>query len=94
MDKSCGLDGIYAEHLKYASDKLIPLLSLCFTGMFVHGILPNSLMSVVLVPIIKNKCGSINSKDNYRPIAFAKSCYVKCRFAHVGNTVVYIDSSC
>ena len=71
MDKSCGLDGIYAEHLKYASDKLIPLLSLCFSGMFVHGILPNSLMSVVLVPIIKNKCGSINSKENYRPIALA-----------------------
>ena len=28
-------------------------------------------MSVVLVPIIKNKCGSINSKENYRPIALA-----------------------
>ena len=28
-------------------------------------------MSVVLVPIIKNKCGKINSKDNYRPIALA-----------------------
>ena len=70
-NKSCGLDGIYAEHLKYASDKLIPLLSLCFSGLFVHGVLPNALMSVVLVPIIKNKCGNINSKDNYRPIALA-----------------------
>ena len=70
-NKSCGLDGIHAEHLKYASDRLIPLLSLCFTGLFVHGILPDSLMSVVLVPIIKNKCGNINSKDNYRPIALA-----------------------
>ena len=70
-NKSCGLNGIYAEHFKYASNRLIFLLSLCFTSFFVHGILPDSLMSVVLVPIVKNKCGNINSKDNYRPIALA-----------------------
>ena len=70
-NKTCGLDGIYAEHLKYASDRVIPLLGMCFTSLFVHGILPDSLMSVVLVPIIKNKCGNINSQDNYRPIALA-----------------------
>ena len=70
-NKSCGLDGIYAEHIKYASGKLIPLLRMCFTGLFVHGFLPRSLMSVVLIPIIKNKCGNISSKDNYRPIALA-----------------------
>ena len=70
-NKSCGLDGIYAEHIKYASGKLIPLLRMCFTGLFVHGFLPSSLMSVVLIPIIKNKCGNISSKDNYRPIALA-----------------------
>ena len=34
-NKSCGLDGIYAEHIKYASGKLIPLLSMCFTVLFV-----------------------------------------------------------
>ena len=70
-NKSCGLDGIYAEHIKYASGKLIPLLSMCFSGLLVHGFLPSSLMSVMLIPIIKNKCGSISSKDNYRPIALA-----------------------
>ena len=30
-------------------------------------------MSVVLVPIIKDKSGKINSKDNYRPIAIAST---------------------
>ena len=43
----------------------------CF---FLHGFLPSSLLSVVsvvLVPIIKDKCSKINSKDNYRPIALA-----------------------
>ena len=48
------------------------------TGFFVHGFLPSSLLSVVLVPIIKDKCGKINSKDNYRPIALASNCVNNC----------------
>ena len=71
LNKTCGLDQIYAEHIKYASDKVLPLLSLCFTSMFIHGFLPGSLLSVVLVPIVKDKTGIISSKDNYRPIALA-----------------------
>ena len=71
LNKTCGLDLIYAEHIKYASDILLPLLSLCFTSMFIHGFLPGTLLSVVLVPIVKDKTGIISSKDNYRPIALA-----------------------
>ena len=63
---SCGLDGIYAEH---CSDIIIPLLSMCFTSLFVHSILPECMISVVLVPIVKKKSASICSKSNYRPIA-------------------------
>ena len=70
-NKSCGLDGIYAEHLKYCSNRLLPLLSCCIQGLFVHGVLPSNMLSVVLVPIIKDKNGKINAKDNYRPIALA-----------------------
>ena len=70
-NKSCGTDSIYAEHLKYSSEKIYTLLSMCLTGFFVHGYLPESLLTVILVPVIKNKAGNINSKDNYRPIALA-----------------------
>ena len=70
-NKSCGSDKIYAEHLKYASERLIPLLSLCFTGFFVHGFMPSSLLKVILVPIIKNKAGNVNAIDNYRPVALS-----------------------
>ena len=38
---------------------------------FVHGFPPDSMLSVVLVPVIKDKCGKINDSDNYRPIALA-----------------------
>ena len=68
------MDGVYAEHLKHCDKRIVPLLATCITGFFVHGFLPSSLLSVVsvvLVPIIKDKCSKINSKDNYRPIALA-----------------------
>ena len=71
VNKACGLDGIYAEHLKYEADRLYKLLSLGKTSFLVHGILPDSMLGVVLVPVIKDKSGIINAKDNYRPIALA-----------------------
>ena len=47
--------------------------SACLTVSFVRGILPDSMISVILVPVIKDKdkAGKITSKDNYRPIALA-----------------------
>ena len=44
---------------------------MCFTSLFVHSILPESMIYVVLVPIVKNKSASICSKSNYRPVALA-----------------------
>ena len=41
------------------------MLAMCFTGLFIHGVLPPSMISVVLVPIVKNKRISICSKNNY-----------------------------
>lgn len=70
-NKACGTDGIAAEHLKHASYRLSPLLALCFTGLLVHGVLPDSILSVLLVPVLKEKAGRLNSMDNYRPIALA-----------------------
>ena len=71
INKIYCMDGVYAEHLKHCDKRIVPLLAMCITGFFVHGFLPSSLLSVVLVFIIKDKCCKINSKDNYRPIALA-----------------------
>ena len=70
-NKDCGIDLITAEHLKNASQRLCPLLAMCFTGFMIHGVLPDSLTSVLLVPVIKDKVGKLNCMDNYRPIALA-----------------------
>ena len=53
INKSCGLDGIYAEHLKFGPYLLADLLSQCMSSFFTHGSLPNSMIANVLVPVIK-----------------------------------------
>ena len=70
-NKSCGSDGLFAEHLMYADKKLVSLLSQCFSSMLIHGFLPESLIDVILVPVIKDKNSKISCKDNYRPIVLA-----------------------
>ena len=70
-NKSCGLDGVSAEHLKHSSNRIVPMLAMCFTGFFIHGMLPPSMISVVLVPIVKDKRASVCSTSNYRPIVLA-----------------------
>ena len=66
-----GSDHITAEHFKFATPKAAALLSICFTGFMNHGLLPDSMLSVTLVPVIKDKVGMVGSVDNYRPIALA-----------------------
>ncbi len=69
LNKSCCPNQITAEHLKHACQRILVLLALCFTGLLIHGVLPESMLSVLLVPVIKDKMGKISSIENYRPIA-------------------------
>ena len=70
-NKASGLDGIVAEHLLYSSERWCTMLAKCLSGLFVHVFLPDSMLAVVLVPIIKDKTGRIDRINNYRPIALA-----------------------
>jgi len=64
------VDQITAEHLRHASNRLSVFL-VCFSGWLMHGVLPDSMLTVLFVPLIKNKTVKISSIDNYRPIALA-----------------------
>ena len=69
--KSSGPDGLSAEYLKFAHNKVCTMLALCFSACIVHGYLPASMIETTIVPIIKNKCGDLSDSNNYRPIALA-----------------------
>ncbi len=51
-----GLDNISAEHLKYGSKRIAPLVAVCFTGFLIHSVLSDSMLSMFNV--------FINSTDN------------------------------
>ena len=70
-NKTYGLDGIVAEHSLYSSERWCTVLAMRLAGLFVRGFLPDSMLAVVLVPIIKDKTGRIDRIDNYRQIALA-----------------------
>ena len=46
-------------------------VSICFTSMFKHCYMPQSMINSVIIPIIKNKSGDFTDKNNYRPIALS-----------------------
>ena len=67
--KSCGVDGLAAEHFMFAHRITHVFLSLLFNTFILHGYLPADFMKTAMVPIIKNKTGDTSDKNNYRPIA-------------------------
>ena len=69
--KAPGPDGLKAEALYFSSPRVAVLLSLLFTAMNVHGVLPPNMIFSQLSPIIKDKCKSLSDKNNYRPICSA-----------------------
>ena len=44
---------------------------LCVFQRDFHSYFPKSLLETTIVPVIKNKCGSLIDCNNYRPIAIA-----------------------
>ncbi len=46
-------------------------ISAFVAGFLVQGVIPHSMIAVLLVPFIKDKTSQISSKDNYRPNALA-----------------------
>ena len=60
-----------SDCLKAGSDKLFSLLSLSIKSYLIHGHVTLFLLLATLIPIVKDKLGSINSSKNYRSIAIS-----------------------
>ena len=73
-NKSPGLDGLSAEHFKFAHSRLLALMSTLVSSIVVHGHVPHNMNESVIVPIIKDKNKRVNDKNNYRPICLSNIC--------------------
>ena len=73
-NKSPGLDGLSAEHFKFAHSRLLALMSTLISSIVVHGHVPHNMNESVIVPIIKDKNKRVNDKNNYRPISLSNIC--------------------
>ena len=69
--KSSSPNHISPETLRFASNLISVLLSLCRSVCLSHGYLPPDMIKTTIVPIVKYKCGNISDSNNYRPIALA-----------------------
>lgn len=65
--KSCGIDSIINEFLKYCPSEMIELLTNFFNLILNTGVIPSDWAKGIIVPIFKKK-GDINDPDNYRGI--------------------------
>ena len=64
-------DGIPSEVYKFASERLLTMMSIFLSGCMLTGKLPNSLMHVVIILLLKWKSKDPADVNNYRPIAIA-----------------------
>ena len=74
-DKSCGIDNIKNEHIKFTSQIMLPIYCKLFNVIFESGLIPENWSVGTIKPIFKNK-GDPKLPENYRPITII-SCFGK-----------------
>ena len=70
-NKAVGKDGIPSEVYKFASERLLTMMSILISVCMLNGRLPSTLMHVVITPLLKCKLEFPTDINNYRPIAIA-----------------------
>ena len=71
-NKAVGNDGIPSEVYKFAPERLLTMMSIFRSGCMLTGKLPNSLMHVVIIPLLKceskdpaDRCRQLQANCNY-----------------------------
>ena len=71
IKKAVGNFGFPSQVYKFASERLLTIISMFFSGCMLSGKLPSSLMHLVIIPLLKCKSKDPADVNNYRPIAIA-----------------------
>jgi len=71
MGKAAGLNCIDGEAIKHACSRLHVHLCLLFNLFLKYGYVPSQFKHSVIIPLVKNKCGSLTDINNYRAITIS-----------------------
>jgi len=71
LGKAAGIDGIEAEHLRYAHPRICVILALLYNAMIIHGVVPSMFGLGIVVPLIKGHNLDNSMSENYRGIALS-----------------------
>ena len=74
-NKAVGNDGIPSEVYKFASERLLTMISIFVSGCMLTGMLPCTFMHVVVIPLLKGKSKDPADVNKYRPIAIATALF-------------------
>ena len=72
INKAVGTDVIPSAVYKFASERLLTMMSIFLSGYVLTGKLPSTLIHVVIIPLLKSKSNPADV-NNYWPIATALS---------------------
>ena len=71
LSKAIGRDGIPNEFFKYPPLPILIQVSLYFNCFLTHSFVPQGVMDVLIVPLVKSKLKDATLSSNYRPLAIA-----------------------
>ena len=74
---SIGIDfnGVHSNHLKSSPSLIIFFYSKFFNSWSIHNHIPNSMLTGVTNPIIKNKAGNVKDSQNFRDIMISSNLF-------------------
>ena len=61
-------DNLHVNHFKLGPDSLKTFLSKLYSICYRHSFLPEEILRGVLIPLVKDEFGDVESSSNYRPI--------------------------
>ena len=61
-------NGLFSNHFKNGSDRLIIMITLLFNSMIIHGIAPDELILGTMIPLIKDNRGKNNVLKIIEPL--------------------------
>lgn len=64
------MDDLCAKHLLYAHSAVCVHLYALFHNILLHGVIPSTIGCDILIYLIKDKTGDVNSVSNYMTVFF------------------------